>query len=90
MEENSKKWELAAKRYLSYIRFEKRLSANSIDAYMRDLELFWHYILRTFDVAPAEVEEHMIERFMQWIYEKEITDPANRTHHLRRVRRRAF
>lgn len=81
MEENSKKWELAAKRYLSYIRFEKRLSANSIDAYMRDLELFWHYILRTFDVAPAEVEEHMIERFMQWIYEKEITDPANRTHH---------
>ena len=81
MEENSKKWELAAKRYHSYIRFEKRLSANSIDAYMRDLEQFWHYILRTFDVAPAEVEEHMIERFMQWIYEKEITDPANRTHH---------
>ncbi len=47
---------------------------------MRDIEQFWHYILRTFDVKPADVEPYMIERFMQWIYEREITDPNNDIH----------
>ncbi len=81
MAENSKKWEDTVKRYHSYIRFEKRLSANSVEAYMRDVEQFWHFILRTFDVKPADVEPYMIERFMQWIYEREITDHNSDVHH---------
>lgn len=81
MAENSKKWEDNIKRYHSYIRFEKRLSANSVEAYMRDVEQFWHYIMRTFDVAPTKVESYMIERFMQWIYDREIADRNNNIHH---------
>ena len=72
MAENSKKWENAAKRYHSYIKFEKRLASNSVDSYMCDLEKFSHYILRTFDVAPDKVETFMIERFMQWLYDQDI------------------
>ena len=80
MIENSKKWEETIKRYHSYIQFEKRLASNSVDAYLRDIEHFWHYISRTFDVAPSKVEPYMIERFMQWIYEKEFTDSAHQPH----------
>lgn len=81
MAENSKRWADTIKRYHSYIHFERRLSANSIDAYMLDLEMFSHYILRTFDVAPAKVEEYMVERFMQWLYEREFPDSAHLSHH---------
>lgn len=79
MAENSERWNNAAKRYHSYIKFEKRLAANSVDSYMRDLEKFSHYILRTFDVAPAKVESFMIERFMQWLYEQEIASTSTTT-----------
>ena len=80
MAENSKKWENAAKRYHSYIKFEKRLASNSVDSYMCDLEKFSHYILRTFDVAPDKVETFMIERFMQWLYDQEIASTNADTH----------
>ena len=74
MAENSKKWKSATTRYLSYIKFEKRLSGNSVDAYMRDIEKFSNYIQRMFeDIGPAEVNQVMIEKFMQWLYDKETT-----------------
>ena len=81
MAENSKKWEDTAKRYFSYIKFERRLAANSVDSYMRDLEKFSHYILRTFDVAPTKVEAFMIERFMQWLYDQQIAAANAESHH---------
>ena len=81
MAENSKKWEDTAKRYFSYIKFERRLAANSVDSYMRDLEKFSHYILRTFDVAPTKVEAFMIERFMQWLYDQQIAATNAESHH---------
>lgn len=72
MEENSKKWKSATTRYLSYIKFERRLASNSVDAYMRDIEKFSNYIQRMFeDIGPAEVNQAMIEKFMQWLYDKE-------------------
>ena len=68
MTDNAKKWNKISERYRRYIALEKRLSENTIDAYMRDLEEFAHFILRTFDVAPEAVEQRMIERFMEWLY----------------------
>ncbi len=81
MGENSKKWEDATKRYFAYIRFEKNLALNSVEAYMRDLEKFGNYILRTFNVAPTKVEGFMIERFMQWLYEQKIVGPDGVCHY---------
>ena len=70
MADCAKKWEKVSNEYRRYIRMEKRLSENTVDAYMRDLEEFAHYILRTFEVAPERVEPQMIERFMMWLYEQ--------------------
>ena len=68
MTDNAKKWNKISERYRRSIALEKRLSENTVDAYMRDLEEFAHFILRTFDVAPEAVEQRMIERFMEWLY----------------------
>lgn len=70
MIESAKKWDEFARDYRRYIRFEKHLADNSVEAYMRDLEEFAHYIMRTFDVPPQRVEAMMIERYMAWLYDR--------------------
>lgn len=70
MAENTKKWTEAGRRYRTYIKLEKRLSANTVESYMRDLRQFAHYILRQWDVAPHKVEREMVERYIGWLYER--------------------
>ena len=69
MADNKEKWEAIAKRYRVYMRLEKHLSANTVESYMRDLEQFAHFILHRYDVEPRKVEQTMVERFMDWLYE---------------------
>ena len=66
----TKKWEKIRNDYVRYLKLERRLSANTVEAYKRDLEEFSHYILRHYDVLPERVEQPMIERFMAWLYEQ--------------------
>ncbi len=68
MAENLKKWEESGKRYRTYIRLERRLSTNSVEAYMRDFCQFAHYILRCYDVSPRQVNREMIEHYLAWLY----------------------
>lgn len=70
MAENTKKWEEAGRRYRTYIKLEKRLAANTVESYMRDLRQFAHYILRQWDVPPRKVEREMIERYLGHLYER--------------------
>ncbi len=70
MAENTKKWADAGRSYRTYIKLEKRLAANTVDAYMRDLRDFAHYVLRQWDVEPRKVEPEMIERYVGWLYER--------------------
>ena len=70
MAEQNKKWEDISRRYRPYMKLEKHLSANTIESYMRDLAQFAHFILRQYDVEPKRVERQMIERYMEWLYER--------------------
>ena len=70
MADISKKWEKIRADYGRYLRVERRLSANTVAAYNRDLEEFSHYILRHYDVVPEDVVPEMIERYMAWMYDK--------------------
>lgn len=70
MAQSAKKWEEFARDYRRYIQLEKHLSANTIAAYMRDLEDFAHFVMRQYDVSPVKVEPHMIERYMAWLYDR--------------------
>ena len=70
MAENSRRWAEISRRYRTYIKLEKRLSANTVESYMRDLEQFAHFVLRMWDVPPRKVESQMIERYMAWLYDR--------------------
>ena len=78
MAENSRRWAEISRRYRTYIKLEKRLSANTVESYMRDLEQFAHFVLRMWDVPPRKVESQMIG----------VTWRGSTTAAARRVRRR--
>lgn len=66
----TKKWEKIRNDYIRYLRVERRLSANTVEAYRRDLEEFSHFIMRNYGVVPERVEQPMVERFMAWLYDR--------------------
>ena len=70
MAESSKRWEEISRRYRIYIKLEKRLSENTVESYMHDLEQFAHFIMRMWDVPPRKVEPQMIERYMAWLFDQ--------------------
>lgn len=70
MAQHLKKWEMAARRYRTYIKVEKRLAENTVESYMRDLAQLAHFILHGWDVPPQQVEREMIERYLDWLYEE--------------------
>ena len=71
MAQNSEKWNKTIQAYKTYIRLEKNLSDNSVEAYIRDITVFENFVLRMYDVPPTAVEEYMIERFLVHLLEKE-------------------
>ncbi|MBO5802070.1 MAG: tyrosine recombinase XerD [Alistipes sp.] len=68
MADVTKKWERLRADYKRYIKTERRLSANTVEAYVDDYNEFMHFVLRIYGVAPEEVNAAMISRFMQWLY----------------------
>ena len=78
MVDSTKKWERIKSEYSRYIKTEKRLSENTVAAYMRDFEEFMHYILRNYGVSYEAVNAVMIERFMAWLFERGTSEMAQR------------
>ena len=70
MAENSDKWNKAARGFEQYIRLEKGLSKNTVEAYMRDYTSFAAFILRQYDVPPTKVEQYMVERYLAFLFEE--------------------
>lgn len=70
MTDNNTKWREILRRYRIYMQLEKHLSQNTIEAYMRDIEQFQHFILRQYDCLPKDVVRENIERYMDWLYDR--------------------
>lgn len=63
-----KKWVRVKTEYRRYLVAERRLSANTVAAYMRDYDDFMHYVLRLHTAVPKDVTSEIISKYMDWLY----------------------
>lgn len=63
-------WQSYIKHFKNYLRLERSLSGNSVDAYIRDVEKLEEFLeLSKIDVSPARVEEAHLASFLKYIGE---------------------
>ena len=56
--------------FKNYLRLEKSLSSNSIEAYLRDIEKLISYLeLNQLDVQPQHLELEHLQNFLKWVAE---------------------
>lgn len=70
MQNYTQDWDTLSDEYLKYLRFEKKLSQNSIEAYSHDLWLFRSFADAHGIAAPAATAAEHIEAFMADVYER--------------------
>jgi len=69
MADVERRWEELSRKYRNHIRLEKRLSASTVEGYMRDLGQMAAFVRTTYNVAPRWVTAPMIEAFMASLYD---------------------
>jgi integrase/recombinase XerD len=63
-------WEKITAGYRAFLKLEKSLSANSIEAYMEDLKKLTNYFqLKAVSIPPEEVEYTHLKEFIVWLNE---------------------
>ncbi len=63
-------WESYKKGYKAWLRLEKSLSDNSVEAYLRDVEKLTHYLqINNTLKTPAELELKDLQKFVKWVGE---------------------
>jgi integrase/recombinase XerD len=61
-------WESIIASYKGFLKLEKGLSENSIEAYLADVAKLRQYLeLQQMDVAPAELDHENLREFLAWI-----------------------
>ena len=64
-------WDSELKNYLYYIKLEKKLSDNTVEAYLRDLRQMAEYLLQEFSIRkPEKVSPEHIEAFLAHLYDQ--------------------
>lgn len=63
-------WEIYKKGFRSYLQLEKSLSDNSVQAYLRDIELLTQYLTENrIHKNPSELTLKNLQQFIKWITE---------------------
>ena len=67
-------WDPYKKGYKAWLRLEKSLSDNSVEAYLRDVEKLTNYLqLHNILVSPTELKLKNLQQFVKWIGELGMT-----------------
>lgn len=67
-------WEPYKKGFKAWLQLEKSLAANSVEAYLRDIDKLTDYLQATQkSVSPQELELKDLEKFVQWVSELGMT-----------------
>jgi integrase/recombinase XerD len=67
-------WEAYKKGYKAWLRLEKSLSSNSVEAYLHDVEKLTDYLQYTGKLqAPADITLIDLQQFVKWIGELQMT-----------------
>ena len=69
-------WNSTIKGFTSYLKLERSLSANSIEAYLRDVDKLKQYCETLGGKAPSSIETADIETFLAWINELGMLPPS--------------
>lgn len=63
-------WKSHSVGFKNYLRLEKSLSSNSIDAYLSDLEKLVSYLdFKQLDLSPKQIELAHLQDFLKWVTE---------------------
>ena len=63
-------WELHIKHFSSYLKLERSLSENSVEAYLHDVELLHQFMtMKHPQVSPVKVTSKQLQEFLQYINE---------------------
>lgn len=67
------KWKKDLKEYTYYIKLEKKLSDNTVEAYLRDLRQMAEYMEREFNIQrPEKITPEQVESFLADLYDRGI------------------
>jgi integrase/recombinase XerD len=63
-------WEIYTKQFKNYLKLERSLATNSIDAYLRDVTKLREFLeLRSVDISPLKVEQQHLVDFLEFLTE---------------------
>lgn len=62
-------WQRILREYALFIKLERALAANSVEAYMRDNRAFALFIVDYFQIKPSQVEQMHIEAYIDQLFE---------------------
>lgn len=68
-------WKLYTKNFEAYLKIEKSLSINSVDAYLHDIRLLLQYLeLEQKELQPNEITLKILENFIAHLYDLGLSD----------------
>ena len=69
-------WNSTLKGFISYIRLERSLSNNTVEAYLRDVEKLYQYTESIGSKSPDKIETDDLKQFINWINELGMLPPT--------------
>ena len=67
-------WSIHIKGFKSYLKLERSLSSNSVEAYLHDIELLAAFLQESeINVSPAQVTAEHLQQFLIWIHERKMS-----------------